>query len=168
MTTLWPHQSMVKSYYGDPDPGHDGTPDRAWEDEHLTRIVPPYRMVLAWDTTSRLGTIRINRRCANSLLRVLTEISLHYGSEQALEANRLHLYGGAYAFRTMRGSTKLSMHSYGCAIDLDPEHNYLGRPYDEKLGMMPMDVVKMFESEGWEWGGNWKRPDCQHFQAAIT
>ena len=168
MLTHWPKQSEVRAFYGDPDPNQDGAADRAWEDSRLVRIEPPYRMVLAWDPTSRVKTIRVHEKCSASLLRVLLQITTIYGSEQLIEANRLHLFGGCYNFRTMRGSTKLSMHAYGCAIDLDPEYNYLGRPYREADGMMPMAVVEAFEAEGWTWGGRWKRPDCQHFQAATV
>ena len=31
--------------------------------------------------------------------------------------------------------------------------------------MMPMKVVRIFESEGWGWGGEWHRPDAMHFEA---
>ena len=164
----WPHQSQARSFYGDPDPDHDGFPNRAWEDANLVLLPPPFRMVLAWQKMQCVRNIRVHRKCEDSLISVLTNIACHFGSEQALEANGLHLFGGCYTFRTMRGGTSLSMHSFGCAIDLDPERNPLGKPYDEKAGMMPMEVVRMFESEGWVWGGRWKRPDCQHFQAAIV
>jgi len=163
--TEWPKPYEVKSFYGDPDPHHEGVPDRQWELNNLERITPPYRMVLAWDKTKRLNSITVHKKCASSLLLILNKISLHFGSEQAIEANRMHLFGGCFNFRMMRGANKLSMHAYGCAIDLDPESNPLGKAYWEPAGMMPMAVVEIFRSEGWTWGGTWKRPDCQHFEA---
>ena len=162
----WPLQSQMKAFYGDPDASGDGVADRRWEIDNLERIKPPYRMVLAWDKTRTVSSIAVHKKCASSLLRILTGIAAHFGSEQAIEANRMHLYGGCYNFRMMRGSTKLSMHAYAAAIDLDPESNPLGMRYREASGMMPMAVVKLFEAEGWTWGGRWKRPDAQHFQAA--
>ena len=166
--SIWPTQAQVRAFYGDPDPDHNGVADRTWEFSALERITPPYRMVLAWDPAKRLNSITVHKRCASSLHTILTKIAEHYGSEQAIEANRLHLFGGAYNFRLMRGSTKLSMHAYGCAIDLDPERNPLGQRYSEAKGMMPMAVVNIFEAEGAVWGGRWKRPDAQHFQWALT
>jgi hypothetical protein len=163
--TSWPKAFEVKSYYGDPDPHHEGVADRRWEMDSLERITPPYRMTLAWAPMKRLNSITVHKKCASSLLMILNRISLHFGSEQLIEANRMHLYGGCYNFRLMRGSTKLSNHAYGAAIDLDPEANYLGRQYSEGVGMVPMAVVKIFEDEGWTWGGHWERPDCQHFEA---
>jgi len=55
------------------------------------------------------------------------------------------------------------MHSYGIAIDLDPEHNPQGRSggriKDDADG-----VVALFEGAGWTgWRLN-SRPDCMHFQ----
>lgn len=167
MTNVWPLQSGTRHFYGDPDPDRDGVANRSWEDHNLVLITPPYRMVLAWDITAPVRKIRVHRKCEDSLLAILNNIADHFGSEQEIESNRLHLYGGCYNFRLMRGGTSLSMHSFGCAIDLDPSHNQLGKAYSEKDGMMPMAVVKIFEREGWVWGGRWHRPDCQHFQAAV-
>jgi hypothetical protein len=87
-------------------------------------------------------------------------------SQARIEANHLHLFGGSYNFRLMRGSNQLSMHSWGCALDLDPEGNPFGR--NRAKCRMPAPVVEAFQAEGFEWGGRWKRPDAMHFQAART
>lgn len=163
---VWPTQAEIKNFYGDPDAGHDGVADRVWELNNLERITPPYRMVLAWDKTKQLNSITCHKKCASSLLRILENIQAYYGTQDKIEHARMHLFGGAYNFRMMRGSTKLSMHAYGCAIDLDPEANPMGTTYHEDSGMMPVQVVQIFRNEGWTWGGRWQRPDAQHFQAA--
>ena len=163
---LWPTQREAASFYGDPDPNGDGVPDRAWEDANLERLKPPFTMVLAWDVSKPLSAIRVHQKCASSLGRVLGVILAHYLTQEGIEKHRLHLYGGAYNFRAMRGSTRLSMHSYGCAIDIDPENNPLGRPWRLGVGMIPEFVIEAFEAEEWIWGGRWSRPDPQHFQAA--
>ena len=162
----WPKPSELKSFYGDPDAGHDGVADRTWEVTNLERFAPPYRMVLAWDPSKQLNSITCHQRCASSLHKILTNIAAHYGSQEAIEKARMHMFGGTYNFRLTRGGVTLSTHSYGCAIDLDPASNMLGRPYKEALGMMPQAVVKIFEAEGAVWGGRWRRPDCMHFQFA--
>lgn len=163
MTNMWPKQSECPKFYGNPDPRGEGVPFRPWEDDSLTKITPPWRMVLAWAPEQEVKTIRIHKKCAPSLATILLAIKTHYGEQGVIEANRLHLYGGAYNFRLMRGSHHLSMHSYGCAIDLDPEHNKFG----DSFGSMPPAVVKIFADEGWVWGGSWSNPDWMHFQAAI-
>lgn len=164
----WPTQSpaAMNDFYGDPDANHDGRADPVWMKANLVRVKPPYRMKWSW--AGEVATITVHRRCAESLLRALEGIARHYGSQAAIERARMHLCGGAFNFRLMRGGSNLSVHSWGAAIDLDPERNGLGRRYAESLGMMPMAVVEIFAGEGWEWGGRWSRPDAMHFQAARS
>lgn len=163
--SAWPQQSpaAMNAYYGNPDANGDGAPDRAWEDANIVSIAPPYGMVLAWAPATPVRSIRVHRRAADSLSRVLTNIALHYGNQIAIERARLHLYGGAYMFRLMRGANRLSIHSWGAAIDLDPGHNGFGA----KPQMDPA-VVSIFAAEGWVWGGPWHTPDGMHFQAATV
>lgn len=164
---IWPRQSESKTFYGDPDANHDGRADPAWESVNLTKIAPPWRMVLAWAPTQVVRGIWIHKKCAASLSTVLLATWEHYGRDQrAIEDARMHLYGGAYNFRLTRGGTTLSQHSYACAIDLDPEHNGLGRKWIANTHMMPQPVIDAFRTEGWTWGGEWDRPDPMHFQAA--
>lgn len=161
----WPNQSDCATFYGNPDPRHEGVPFRLWENENIIKIMPPWRMVLAWSPKDQVKSLRIHKKCANSLSTVLQDIFDAYERSQAkIEAAGLHLYGGAYNFRLKRGGTTLSMHSYGCAIDLDPEHNGFGAEH----GTMPKDVVALFRAQGWVWGGTWSKPDWMHFQAAIV
>jgi len=144
----------------------DGFPTAAWEAAHLTTIVAPYPLVASWDTTSVITRIRCHRLIAPSLKGILQGILAHYGSAAAVQAARMHLYGGGYNFRRISGSAQLSLHSYGAAIDLDPDHNPLGKPWQPGTGMMPEPVVALFEAAGWKWGGRFNhRKDCMHFQA---
>lgn len=165
--TAWPKQdaASMNAFYGNPDTNRDGAADPAWEAANIVRIVPPYRMVLAWDTSKVLSGIRIHRKCAESLSRILTNIAEHYGSQEAIEKARLHLYGGGYMFRLKRGGSTLSNHSWGSAIDLDPENNGFGRKWRPRSGMMPEAVIDIFKAEGWRWGGPWSTPDAMHFEA---
>lgn len=162
----WPRPTQLREFYGNPDVNGDGTPDRVWEGANLTTFRPPYRMVLAWDKTREVERIRCHRLVADDLKAILTEIFALYSNSQAeIEKARLHLYGGCFNFRLMRGGVKLSVHSYGAAIDLDPEGNPLGAAWNAKKKMMPLPVVEIFRKHGWKWGGDWTRPDCQHFEA---
>ncbi len=87
-------------------------------------------------------------------------------------------YGFHYRY-VVGGSTRLSNHSYGRAIDFNPFDN----PYISKSGTVlpkggeydPADnprsfsgdspLVKKFIELGWIWGGNWGDPkDYMHFE----
>ena len=69
-----------------------------------------------------------------------------------------------------------SYHNYGLAIDIvlliDKDNNgiYETASWDNKIDIDKdgqsdwMEVVKIFKSYGWEWGGDWKFLDTPHFQ----
>jgi len=85
-----------------------------------------------------------------------------------------------FNYRKVTGGKKLSMHSYGFAIDINPVQNpYFkgkvvlpeGAVYDPfKPGTLTRNcaVVKTFIRLGWDWGGNWKSlKDYQHFEKVL-
>lgn len=80
----------------------------------------------------------------------------------------------AFNYRTIAGTSRLSDHAYGKAIDINPYLNpWVGkkgkseRPYrPEQPGTITADgiVVQAFKKRGWSWGGSWKHSkDYQHF-----
>lgn len=167
MSTAWPRQdaASMNAFFGNPDADHNGVVDPAWEAANIVSIAPPYRMALAWAPAQPVKGIRVHRKAAESLQRVLSAVLAHYGSQAAIEAARMHLYGGAFNFRLKRGGHTLSNHSWGSAIDLDPERNGFGVRWQDGRGMMPTPVIEAFRAEGWTWGGPWSTPDAMHFQA---
>ena len=161
---MFPHQNNVDAFYGNPR-GKLGQPSSKWEKENLVIVKSPWKMVLAWDKTTRASGVRVHKKCADSLARVLQAIWLASGKNQAtIEKWGMHLLGGGYNFRLMRGSNQLSMHSWGCAVDFDPERNGLGDSTPH-FANVPQ-VLKAFNDEGWTWGGKWTRADGMHWQAA--
>jgi hypothetical protein len=105
--------------------------------------------------------IRVHPAVAVDLEQILTEIR-DAGLWRYVEP-----MSGGFAWRTQRGSTKLSTHSLGIGIDFDAIRNPLGVPPSKTaIGTGGgLKVVSIFEAHGWTWGGNWHRPDAMHFQA---
>jgi hypothetical protein len=88
--------------------------------------------------------------------------------------------GGSYVPRCIARTTRLSVHSFGIAVDINPEYGgywQYGLPssMDEKKARekkvqlvyknrIPIEIVKAFEKHGFIWGGNWRHFDGMHFE----
>lgn len=146
---------QIVALYGDPREfiRDDGTLSPIWEARMV--VVPfPSPKPLGWDKTKLARGARVNVILADDLDRTLKLL------ERERLWPRIRTFDGAYAFRAQRGSsTKMSMHSFGAALDLNAETNKLGT-----IGDMDPGLVQVFEACGWTWGGRWKRSDPMHFQ----
>ena len=101
--------------------------------------------------------------------------------EASMRANNT----SAFNFRPASGMRRLSKHSTGMAIDINPLYNPLvkhreGRtrvypstatPYIDRTRDFPYKIVKgdlcyrLFKKYGFSWGGDWRRSkDYQHFE----
>jgi len=84
----------------------------------------------------------------------------------------------SFNFRVIEGTAKLSMHSLGKAVDINPVQNPViypngliapeGAQYNpQNRGTFTADhpVVQEFLKRGWHWGGNFDQPkDYHHFE----
>ena len=107
---------------------------------------------------SPVSVIRVNERCADSLLRVLTAIS------KLPERYVLEDYAGCFNNRPMRGGNLPSLHARGAAIDLRPSTNG-NRNHWPTNADMPLTIMEEFAKEGWLSAGAFWSRDAMHFQA---
>lgn len=91
---------------------------------YLTVLNLPYPMKLAWDKNVFVNKITCHKLVSDKLELIFKEILHYYGLEKIKELG-IDIYGGCYNFRKMRGGNDYSRHSWGIAIDLDPERNLL-------------------------------------------
>lgn len=154
---VWPLQRDCDAFYGNPR-GANGHSNPNWEAANLTRVTPPFHMFYSGKP---VASVKIHRKCSASLLRVFNAIFTVAGENQAtVNAWGVSTFGGSYNYRLKRGSNTLSMHAYGCAIDLDPlRHPMRHFPPSPKFDAR---VIKAFADEGWVNLPN----DRMHFQAA--
>lgn len=157
----WPKQSQMVAHYGNPARA-DGKADPKWEADNLITIKPPYEMFY---DGKPVRSIRVHRLIADSLLRILTKIGTDISAADRKKYG-LDQFGGVHNFRIKRSGQTLSTHAFASAIDLAPALNPFKVKYGARPNMMPMQVVKLFEAEGWVWGGLWANGDAMHFQAA--
>jgi len=127
----------------------------------------PYPHRLAWDLRQSVHTFYCHEKVHDSAQRVLTKVFDHYGLEQIKEL-RLDRWGGCLNVRKMRGGTKWSMHSWGIAIDYDPDRNKLEWGRDRAAFARPEYAAwwRFWEEEGWVSLGRSKNYDWMHVQAA--
>ena len=133
----------------------DHSLDPRWQAEFLTRITLPFPLTLSWDKSRTVTQMT----CHKLLGAVFTEVFARVQSANVQE--KINTFGGCFSFRPQRTGTKLSAHSWGIAIDLNPETNAQGT-----AGNMDSGVVKIFRDAGFQWGGDWqgRARDPMHFQ----
>lgn len=163
MTTTWPRQADMDSFFGNPRGKNPVQHNPLWEIQNLVFLKPPFKMFYAGKEMPK--GFRIHKKCKDSLERIMFRIWEASGKSQSvIDAWGVSTFGGSFNYRLKRGGNSLSTHSYGCAIDLDPVRNQMkdSTPY---FATLPV-VVRAFEDEGWTWGGRWSgaNVDGMHFQ----
>lgn len=150
----WPNQDFpsMTAFYGNVG-------------ENQTQLLLPYPMRLSWEPAKTVRKITCHSKVHDSLKQILSDILVHYGSMDEISKARMDLFGGCLNVRKVRNGTTWSIHSWGTAIDLDPEHNGLNMHREQ--ASMPSEVIAIFESEGWVSLGHARDYDYMHFQAAT-
>jgi hypothetical protein len=135
--------------------GNDGTLSPVWNSKALARAELPWPLVLSWNHEQTVTRILCHKRLVGTFTDVFQAI------DAAGLRGKVKSYGGCFAFRSKRTGSKLSTHSWGIAIDLNPETNAMG-----SAGDMDAGVVEVFRNFGFKWGGDWpgKGKDPMHFQ----
>lgn len=129
--------------------------EQRWHQEYFARARLPFSIPLSWDPTNYVTRLM----CHKKLVEVFGEVFAAIEGEDLRD--EITSYGGCYNFRSKRSSGKLSTHSWGIAIDLNPHSNPMGSPGDMHPG-----IVEIFRDHGFKWGGDWPRryKDPMHFQ----
>jgi len=79
----------------------------------------------------------------------------------------LYPIGGTFKWRKIAGTNRLSVHSFGAAIDINVKYSAYWRwskgayRYQNKI---PKAIVDIFERHGFIWGGKWYHYDTMHFE----
>lgn len=135
--------------------------------ENQTSLDLPYRLKLAWNLNTSLSKITCNQKITKSLYTIFEKTLKTYG-EKEIEKLRLNIFGGCLNVRKMRGGSSWSIHSWGAAIDLDPDNNQLkwGKDRASFAKKEYDEFWKIVESEGWTSLGKSRNFDWMHYQAA--
>lgn len=149
--------TQLKSKYGAPSANPD----------YLTTIVLPYPMKLAWDKAITTKKMTCHKLVAAKFVKVFEQILETYGLEKIQELG-IDIFGGCFNFRVMRGGTEMSKHSWGVAIDLDPERNQLKETSKTARFARPeyKKMIDIFYANGFISLGREKNYDWMHFEIA--
>lgn len=162
-----------------------------------------YLKVLYYDFDGEVqsGELICNKDIAQDLLEIFYEL---YLNEYQIEKIKLiEEYNGddtasmadnntsCFNYRVVDGTTSLSKHALGCAIDINPFYNpyvvfnkdgsgqtYISPEgseiYADRSGDFPYKIdesdlcYKLFKEHGFTWGGDWNScKDYQHFQKVV-
>ncbi|WP_411956877.1 M15 family metallopeptidase [Paracoccus homiensis] len=153
----WPLQRDVRAFFGPA-----GAPACT-----AGVVALPFPFLIAWNKSQSVSRFYCHEKVAEPLTWIFAEAHRTFGAERMRDMG-LDLYGGCFANRTMRGGTATSMHAWGIAVDLDPEHNQLRWGADRARFANPdyrdwWQIVMQAGAvpAGYVWGKDW-----MHFQFA--
>jgi hypothetical protein len=121
-------------------------PDPSWVQENIATEAVPI-----------LGSVTCHRAIFPQLRAALEEV-VSRGLADEINPGE---YAGCYYPRFIAGSTTLSNHSFGLALDLNVPGNQRGT-----VGEIDRGVVSIFKEWGFAWGGDWSYTDPMHFEMA--
>ncbi len=145
-----------------------------------------------FDNKEHIGGLIVNKELGQDVLDIFKELfnskfpieqmrpiyEFNYNDDESMEANNT----SAFNCREVTGQPGIfSQHSYGRAIDINPQINpyvknnivlpengrsHVDRNNPEKGKITPQShIYKLFTERGWDWGGNWHDlQDLQHFE----
>lgn len=152
-------------------------------------------MHMGFDGENHVGELIVSNEVAADILEIFQELYKaeypiekivlidEYGADD--EASMADNNSSSFNYRTISHSTRLSSHSYGKAIDINPLYNPYVKTVNGQLTCQPANAetymdrekefsykitaddlcCRLFKEHGFTWGGDWeKSKDYQHFE----
>lgn len=145
----------------------------------------------SFDGKLHRGQLVIHKKLEKDIIEIFEQLKIHkfpiskvipivkynWSDNASMEDNNT----SAFNYRNVAGKNKLSKHSFGIAIDINPYQNPViyedgrispkGATYNPNApGTITKNsiIYKEFASRGWIWGGDWKTlKDNHHFEKDI-
>lgn len=148
---VWPRQADVPAFYG-----AVGT--------QQVMVETPYKIYYDGKVVKRMS---LHTKVAESARRVFAAVHAEYGNARIDELG-LNIYCGSLNVRRMRGGMRMSMHSWGIAIDWLCNLNALHMDHTRATLARPdyRRFWEIWEAEGWVSLGRARDFDWMHVQAA--
>lgn len=151
-----------------------------------------------FDGETHIGELIVNQKIEADILEIMKELyENQYPIEKMVlideydaddESSMADNNTSSFNYRTVNGSTKLSKHSMGLAIDINPRFNPCiktvngetlvepanGTAYTDRTQDFPYKITEqdlcyqLFTEHGFTWGGSWNSlKDYQHFEKDL-
>jgi D-alanyl-D-alanine carboxypeptidase-like protein/extensin-like protein len=123
---------------------------------------------VAWMPARRGGTLRVT--AVNGVNQRLAEVVKELATLPADMSRYLVPSAGTYNCRTIANTSRLSVHAFGAAIDInDKLSDYWewSKGKDGKIvwkNRIPAAIGEIFERHGFIWGAKWYHFDTMHFE----
>lgn len=176
MTTPKGYNEIV-NLFGNPI-NKDKTLNKTWERNNIISVAVPIPFKMTYN--GQLVThIKIHQKLKSILTETLQDLwntariqvkktkgytltTSEYNkfTQDLLDKIGMSIFSGSYSFRIKRGSTHISTHAFGIAIDLNAAQNPMGG----SKTTFPAWAVKVWTKHGWTWGKTFNDP--MHFQFA--
>lgn len=151
-----------------------------------------------FDKKTHIGELVVNKKIAEDICNIFYKLYCKkYPIEKMVLVDEYNAVDedsmadnntSSFNYRPVSGTTRLSKHSYGMAVDINPLYNpyihtingkrvcepVMGRKYQNRSKSFAYKIdkkdlcYKLFTKHGFTWGGNWKSAkDYQHFEKAL-
>lgn len=157
---------------------HEVRPDN--EDPGRNRVYPLLNAVYGngmsnitrnlTNSNTKYGNFQFNKEndAAENLKKAFNLISEAAKSKPSILAYVTPI-SGTFNYRVISGTSRLSAHAYGIAIDLRSNSSdywkWVSKDKGSKrIASYPNEVVKAFEENGFVWGGKWNHFDILHYE----
>jgi len=158
----------------------DGSLNLAWQHANIVTVAPPPGWQLFYQSSptslTPIKALSMHHLLTDTFHTVLNQVWTFAANaiggsptDDAVRAwlhnLRLDITAGCFNYRPSSGDpTKLSLHSFGIAIDWDPLHNPHQRPLTKTL---PDWWYAIWANNGWSDGRHFVTPDPMHVQFAT-
>jgi hypothetical protein len=125
---------------------------------------------IQWLPALKGGSLKVT--AANGVAEHLEAVSRDLEALPAKFQVYLKPSAGTYNCRPIAGTTRMSMHAYAAAIDINVKFTDYWRWSGAKKetdkvtykNRIPLEIVEVFEKHGFIWGGKWYHYDTMHFE----
>ena len=151
---VWPLQRDCMTFFGDV-----GTNQVSCE--------MPFPLIIPWEKKTKILKYSCHKLVKAPMERIWQRTLDYYGMQKIQELG-INLFGGCLNVRPIRGGSTWSMHSWGIAVDIDPDRNALHTSWKDSQMSKPeyKKFVEFWYDEGAINLGKEANFDSMHFQFA--